>query len=491
MKKLLVCALALGGFAASAQAADLSDVTSMKDPLPDTISAVGVTFYGTVDLGYTYQNHGYDYSPYFYTGMNYAPQGGLGASNFKGSVPLPSQSAFTNNSLSQSQVGAKFEEGLGYGFTAIGKAEIGFDPAGNSLSDACKSVYEAAVSGAANKNVAPQAFADGGRCGQLLNGQAYAGISNPTYGTLTGGRHNSFLNDGIGTYDPNHGSYAFSLIGYTGTPVAGGGATEDSRWDNSVKYVYQYGPAHAGVMYSNGGNGTSILGNAVGADVGGAYKGVSLDAYYAQENGAVYLNSGYLITSPNIGFNYTVSNNESLGVMGKYAFDVPALFGGYGGYKDGCGMKDDCAGAKLTVFGGYVHVDLTNPDHVQSYYDHDETLNGYGLLAANTGIAFVTDKILQTGWVGASYETGPWTVTGTWYRENQNTYLYTAPNTTTPNKTSNGGDLDWVSGVVDYKFNKHFDVYGGVTWTDYSGAWTTGLGTNEAVSVATGIRMKF
>ena len=49
----------------------------MKDPLPDTLSYHGVTFYGTVDVGYAYQDHGYAYSPYFYTGMNYAPHGEL------------------------------------------------------------------------------------------------------------------------------------------------------------------------------------------------------------------------------------------------------------------------------------------------------------------------------------------------------------------------------------------------------------------------------
>ena len=319
------------------------------------------------------------HSPYFYTGMNYAPHGST-----NGGAVLPSQSQFTNNSMSQSMVGVKIEEGIGYGFTAIGKLESGFDPAGDSLSDACKSVYEAAVYKASNlvrhscrqrrwRPLRPV----------LLIGQD-GGISNAMYGTLTGGRHNSLMTDDIGTYDPNHGSYAFSLIGFTGTPVAGGGSTEDSRWDNSIKYTYQYGPAHASVLYSNGGNGTSILGNAVGANVGATYKGFSLDGYYTQENGAVYLNSGNL-TGHNIGFNYTISNNESFGAMGKYALD----FNG--------GFKDEMPASKLTFFGGYVHVDVTNPDHSQASYAGDQTLNSYGLIAANIpGSAYVTDKVMQT-----------------------------------------------------------------------------------------------
>ncbi|MGA7325253.1 MAG: hypothetical protein WBX25_12365 [Rhodomicrobium sp.] len=53
MKKFLVCALALGGFAASAQAADLS-LESLKDPLPETLTYKGVTIYGSIDVGYAY-----------------------------------------------------------------------------------------------------------------------------------------------------------------------------------------------------------------------------------------------------------------------------------------------------------------------------------------------------------------------------------------------------------------------------------------------------
>ena len=85
---------------------------------------------------------------------------------------------------------------------------------------------------------------------------------------------------------------------------------------------------------------------------------------------------------------------------------------------------------------------------------------------------FTTDKILQTAWAGATYETGAWSFTGAYYHLNQNTYKDGAGN------TRNGGDQDWLSGVVDYKFNKHFDVYTGVTWVDYTGAWK-GAGTSR------------
>ena len=75
----------------------------------------------------------------------------------------------------------------------------------------------------------------------------------------------------------------------SGTPVAGVGSTETPAGITRLSTPTSIGPAHASVLYSNGGNGTSILGNAVGANVGATYKGFSLDGYYTKENGAVGL----------------------------------------------------------------------------------------------------------------------------------------------------------------------------------------------------------
>ncbi len=448
MRKLLICALALGGFTASAQAADLS-VGSFKDPLPDTISLGGVTVYGTVDVGYVYQEHGYPNSPFFYTGMQYGYRG-----------PRGSQSNITNNALSQSTIGVKVEESLGMGFAAIAKLETGFNPVSGELADACQSILQTF----GNPN--PAAFGDGGRCGQFLNGEAFGGISNPMYGTLTVGRHNSFTTSGVGKYDPNHGSYAFSLIGYSGGTVAGVGSTETSRWDNSVRYIYQFGPAHAGVMYSNGGDGTSILDNAVSANIGASYRGFSVDGYYTLQKGAVNATGPASATT----LAYNISNNEAYAIMAKYVMQI------------GDGFKDDGAVSKLTFFGGYVHVNMSNPDDTQASYLNQHTIGGYQLTMVAASAGFSTDKVQQTAWAGASYETGPWTFTGAWYHLNQNNYYDGNQNLRA------GGDLDWVSGVIDYRFNKHFDVYSGVTWLGDSGAWNH---DEDNVIAATGLRLKF
>ncbi len=387
-------------------------------------------------------------------------------------------SSFQNNALSQSTLGVKIEENIGAGFVAIGRVETGFDPMYGELADACKSLIAAnaaTLGGNPAKTLSPGI--DGSRCGQAFNGQVYAGTSSATFGTLTYGRQNSFLNDAVATYDPNHGSYAFSLIGYSGGALAGVGSTETARWDNSVKYVYQYGPVHVGGMYAVGGSGSSIQDDAYGANAGLTFKGLSVDGYYTNEKGAVNASSGNAFQSATVSansLNATITNNEAYSVAAKYTFE----FGG--GFKDGgCGFKDVCDNSKLTFFGGYNHTDQTNPDHAQSAYNGGTTIGDYVFYTLSA--AANTNKVIQTAWVGATYETGPWSFTGAYYTQD-----------TKDNVANNVGDLNWVSGVVDYKFNKNFDIYAGVTYAEYSGSAYTGVAYPlDNTSVVTGLRLKF
>ena len=144
MRKLLICALALGGFAASAQAADLS-VDSLKDPLPEKISFAGVTVYGTVDVGYGYNSNGLPASSYLNTSLDY------GLQKLSGAGPV---NAIQNNALEQSKIGVKIEESVGMGFVALGKLETNFDPASGQLADACQSVLQASNSAFTASNAA-------------------------------------------------------------------------------------------------------------------------------------------------------------------------------------------------------------------------------------------------------------------------------------------------------------------------------------------------
>ena len=83
---------------------------------------------------------------------------------------------------------------------------------------------------------------------QPYNDEFLGGVSSDQFGTLTFGRQRALGTNAMLAYDPANGSYDFSYIGYNGT-MAGGGDTEDTRWDDATKYRIAYGPVHFGAMY--------------------------------------------------------------------------------------------------------------------------------------------------------------------------------------------------------------------------------------------------
>jgi predicted porin len=484
LKKLVICALALGGFAASAQAADL-DVGSLKDPLPDTLTWKGVTVYGAIDVGYAYQTHG-------------APLSGAGAAplnfNMFGSAPNNKAiSTIASNGLSQSFVGVKVEESIGMGWTVLAKIESGFVPTSGEVADGCATLVRNA-----GKDVFHQVSAgDSSRCGQLFNGPVYVGVSNAAYGTLTVGRQNSLDLDLMANYDPMALSYAFSLVGFSSTAGGGVGATEDSRWDNSVKYIYQYGPIHASFMYADGGQDTALHGSGIAGGAGFTWKGFSADAVYTKENGAIRSSTPTALTFGDKSIAAAATDISAWTVGAKYTFDV----GGLGSWKDGgCGLKDDCGGAKFTIFGGYQRSDSANPTDL--IHVGDTTVGGYVFSTVNNS-PFVTDKILQTAWVGGKYELpSGWSFTGAYYHLDQNSFVSNAGNCAATTAATAGkpgfhtgstcsGNFEMGSFLVDYAFSKHFDIYSGVNYSTVDGGLKSGFLQDNSFLAMSGFRLRF
>ncbi len=446
----------------------------MKDPLPDQLTWAGVTIYGTVDVGYAYQTHGVGASGALATGLE---DNIYGSKNAKGS-----QSTLSNNGLSQSTIGVKIEEGIGMGWTAIGKVETGFNPLWGELSDGCASLVR---NTGLNQVQQTTSQGDASRCGQAFNGEVYAGVSNAGYGTLTVGRQNALALNQAVSYDPMAGSYAFSIIGYTGTFSGGDGVTEDARWDDSIKYVYQYGPAHVAAMYSDGGQATGMFGGGYAADIGVTWRGFSVDASYTKEHGAVASLAGTGLQS----LSANVSDNTEWMISGKYVWDL------------GGGWKDEGPSAKVTFYGGWAHTEDENPSG--GVPANPTTIGGYFLTTVNTH-AYDTAKVYDLGWTGAKYETGPWSFTAAYYHINQGSFLTGATPTACTNvptvvsgvkvdgHSSNcSGDYNMVSGLVDYTFNKHFDVYAGVGYSEVSGGLASGFINDNTTLFMTGARLKF
>ncbi len=277
-----------------------------------------------------------------------------------------------------------------------------------------------------------------------------------------------------------------------------------------MKYVVTYGPLHASGMFTSGGQDTPMVGTGYAGNLGFVWGGFSIDGYYTRENGAVNLSyipnpiyggsitcvAGALPTSseycPNALLG-TVTDNSAWDVMAKYTWE----FGG--------GYKDRGPFATLTFYGGYQYVDLSNPSAPQSSYDGFTTVGGYRYLTSGT-LAYGAGRILQTAWGGARYETGPWSVAGAYYNWNQNSYLdksfhSCAYNNAHPPVATNGagnqiasncsGDYNQGSFLLDYVFNKYFDIYAGVSYTEISGGLSSGFLKDSDTTFASGIRLRW
>ncbi|GAF89478.1 unnamed protein product, partial [marine sediment metagenome] len=101
----------------------------------------------------------------------------------------------------QSKLGLRGNEALTDDLSFVFDVEMGFDPQSGRLADALASLAHNN-----GKALADQTSAgDSSRAGQIFNGPAVAGLSSPTWGTLTVGRNNTLLLDNILKYDPMGG----------------------------------------------------------------------------------------------------------------------------------------------------------------------------------------------------------------------------------------------------------------------------------------------
>jgi predicted porin len=437
----LLAGLALAGFGTPAIAADDTSLTWQ-----------GVTLYGTVDLGIAYQTHGAPLSQDFYPTLQYM----IGSSNNKSITTVAS------NGLSQSKIGLRGVEPLNDVLSFVFNIESGFNPTSGKLADAPKSLINNNGVALANRKTA----GDGSRAGQLFNGQAWAGFSSKEWGTLSIGRHVTLFGDNTTKYDPMNGSYAFSIIGYSGL-TAGMGDTEDVRLDDSVKYVYKYDMFHAGALYQFGKSDASP-GEAWQLDAGFDYAGFSVDALWGQKKDAIAVTnlSAAQVATAGIPFNSlaaTISDNEAWQIAASWT------------------------GGPWKLSGGYEHIIFSNPDlPVAAGF---AGLGGYWISITNNA-AFPHDKKFDVSWVGAKYNfTKDFDLTGAWYHYSQDAFGAVACHTTAAGNCS--GDEDVYSFRLDYRFTKRFDVYGGVAWSKVSDGLASGFLHSSTTTVMTGFRFNF
>jgi predicted porin len=441
-----------------------------KDPLPDSLSLGGVTLYGTIDVGYAYQTHGVPLNSQFSPGLEY--QAFTTTRNFAGSV-----STVAENGLELSKIGVRVQQPVSADWSLVARLESGVNPLSGQLLNNCASI--AANSGL--KQGQQTANADGSRCGQFFNSQAYGGVGNSAFGQLTVGRHDSLLLDATGIYDPQARAPAFSFLGYSGA-VGGSGSTQTARWDNSAKYLLRKGAFHLAALYSNGGQDSGLSGKSYAGDIGIEVHGLSVDALYASEKGAVNLRSSFNNPAnplPTPGLSAYVSNNTSYSLLGKFTFDL---------------AQQD----KFALYAGYTHIEKAHAD-----YTGGQAQGGYPIdIAIN-----INDSIVyNVYWFGARYvfSSGLNLVAG-FYRITQDSYTIgkgpsgTQGTSCSVSGTLCAGDFNEASFVVDYVFNKHFDLYAGVNYSEvtdglafgFPGATVGTSGSQNQTTIMFGGRVRF
>ncbi len=472
---LLAGALAVG----SAAQAQTTTASAPPAPADESLTWHGITLYGIVDLDFQYENHGAPFSNYFISGGSDIVQ-----KNSNNAV-----SGFTSNGMSQSRVGLQGKEPLHFmDWSGVFKLETYFNPASGQITDALKSVAQnnGRALDAQSTNI------DSSIAGQPFE-QAFVGMSSPTWGTFTFGRQNSTLADLIAKYDPQQTSYAFSLLGLSGTP-AGGGDTQDRRLDSSIKYDgHFFGSAHcprrsaqyktqnsSAENYAIAGSGEAFSGYEVA--IGAEYAGASVDGFYTKMRDAVSVNTlsteqlatlPALGLSPNNSLSGTISDNASYGAMASYAL-APVL-----------------PVVPVTVYGGFQHITYMKPS-IPLVAGFDD-IGGYVLGAVNNTAYAKQDKQLNVYWLGARYAVTPqFTAAIAYYGEKQFAYA-TGKEAGCSNTVSGAcsGNFNALSVSLDYHFTKRFDAYGGAMWSEVAHGLANGYLNTTMVDPTIGARFSF
>lgn len=458
----------LAAVACGAMIAPSAHAQSAKPAADDSLTFHGITLSGTIDIGLQYDDHGAPESDFHPAGTN-----PLIAKQNKGSI-----TAVIPSGLSQSKVTLAGKEAINDEFAGVFKLETFFNPQAGTLSDALKSLTLNNGVALASQTMS----ADSSIAGQAFNSAAYAGISSKHYGTITFGRQNTLVADGVGMYDPMAGSQAFSVIGFSGT-YAGGGATQDRRLDDSIKYTINImDHFHVGALYKFSQTGGAAS-SAVSAQVGANLKNASIDFFYEKVKDAVAASSlsaaqvtALPTTCPGCNVSNTlaatISDNETFSVMGSYKFKPVKVFGAYEhiAFKNPINPLSGATGAAYNDIGGY-----TIP---------------YALL---NQAAYTTPKKLDVFWTGAQITVNKkFSVWAAYYNVHQNSYA-TGANTGCATSVSGScsGDLQAFSAVAIYGFNKHFDVYTGLMASNVTNGLASGYQRTEEIDPTAGIRLKF
>jgi len=430
----------------------------------------GITLYGAYDAGVGWVSHGLPENGYNYEGESLVNRNGY-----------EHRFLIAPNNLQQTGLGIRGREEFVHGWSVVFNASTGINPQSGLLANASETDIINNGLPRASYSVA----IDGARAGQPFNDEYYAGISSRLLGTLTFGRQRALGTDVMLLYDPAGGSYAFSYIGYNGT-MAGGGDTEDTRWDDALKYRLVYGPAHFGAMYkfADGSAGcyAALAGwtaanctseaahnNAYGFNLGGNYSNLSGDLVFQHYNQAIsVLNPLLGPQSLSASYQSTVDSINTVQITGPNLIATTNTV--YGIVTDNnAGMASaKYARDPFKVFAGYEYIWQNNPRNPLGVGASDQ--GGYFMSGVEDN-NLDSEKLVQIWWTGAKYTYRSKTdFTFAWYQQRQNDFRSPpACSAAAGFRSSCAGALNFGSLYADHHFTKRFDSFAGVAYSWVSG----------------------
>jgi hypothetical protein len=272
--------------------------------------------------------------------------------------------------------------------------------------------------------------------------------------------------------DGQDSAHAFSLLGGSRT-AAGGGTTEDTRLDHSLKYTARYEALHVGALYQFA-NASGSANSAVQVQLGASLGGASVDAYFFRKYDAISasaLSAAQLAAltpqySAANSLAATVSDNTSYAFMARYDF------------------------ALLKLYAGYEHIGFENPRTplVDGFVD----IGGY-LLAVVNDKAYTNERVLQVFWGGAKWLVTPRLyLAAAYYGYRQNSYGSGAGAGCSDSSSSACSGTETGLGLLsDYRFGRHFDAYLGGVWTEVRDGLANGYLNRATLTSTVGVRFKF
>jgi predicted porin len=345
--------------------------------------------------------------------------------------------------------------------------ENGFDPFTLQRANGPKSLVQNNTSPLGEQT----ANGDSSRAGQLFNTEGYAGFSHPTFGTLTAGRQNSLILQGLGDYDAMGGAPAFSVIGVSNI-AGGGGDTENARYNTSVKYDVSAGPLRFAALYQFGGfdqgNGSN---GAFSTEVEAHFGAFSFDVVGQKVKDAVSLSNfgqnPLPAGVPANGLKATLSNKASGLLTVRYEFD------------------------KATIYSGWEYILFANPS--DAYSNGFTAIGNYPVPAGFVNSTAYTDhKILRVFWTGVKYAVrDDLDIAGAYYHYYQNNYNTSTCTDGGLSASGCRGALNAFSGMISYRPAKRVEAYGGFLWSQVTGGLASGYLYRVNFAPTVGVRVDF